>query len=238
MEKHFISWRNRKTFCIFEKIISVGKIEKFFAWRIELTEIFDQKISLEKPKQVLELGAGYSVRGFKACLRDENLVYIDADLPKVITRKEKTLKKICRKNKIAFPGNYHLVCLDVLKDDIFEKVEPFVLGKNKTLVLAEGLTLYFTEKDFGIFLVNIGRFLAKTSSSEFYSHEWIKKPNNAFYCLLLRFFLRLVSGSKIRKSKKTVKEFEEYLRARGLSDVKIYDIHSKFTFYSIFKAKK
>ncbi len=238
MEKHFISWRNRKTFCIFEKIISVGKIEKFFAWRIELTEIFDQKISLEKPKQVLELGAGYSVRGFKACLRDENLVYIDADLPKVITRKEKTLKKICRKNKIAFPGNYHLVCLDVLKDDIFEKVEPFILGKNKTLVLAEGLTLYFTEKDFGRFLANIGRFLTKTSSSEFYSHEWIKKPKSTLYCLFFRIFLRFISGEKIRKNKQTIGEFEKYLKVRGLNNVKIDDSHPKFLFYSIFKSKK
>ncbi len=132
------------------------------------------------------------------------------------------------------PSNYHLLELDAVNEDIFEKVKTIFPRGKKILILAEGLTLYFSEPDFEIFLGNIKRFFDRYPLAEFYSHEWIKKPKNIFFRLLGQAFLLIVAGRDVRKCYKTKDEFKLKLERIGFKKIKFYRYRPGFLFYSIF----
>jgi hypothetical protein len=229
---YFVSPKTQSIYNYIKKLIPESKLKEIFDWRLKLSKIIDEKILITNPEQIIEFGAGYSLQGFNLCTKNSDLVYIDSDFNNVIFQKKKILETICEKESIEFPQNYHLIGIDVLNDDIFEKIKKLISSEKKTLVLAEGLTSYFNDTEFQIFFTKIMNFLSHFSNSEFYSNESISKPNSIIYSLL-RLFISLLTRTKGHKKFKSSAEFEEYLRNINISEIKIDSNDQEFLFYSI-----
>lgn len=231
----FVSERSKKIFRFIEKIISKKKTKEIFDWRLQLSEDFDRKILADSYDQIIELAAGYSLRGFNLCLANESIIYVDTDFEDVISRKKEILEDICEKEGIVFPANYFLVGVDVLKDDIFGKIQGVVSGNKKTIIMAEGLTSYFSEAEFGRFIENIRDLLSNFSDGEFFSHENIKKPSKGIiYFLLRKVFLPLMTRTKGSRAFETTEKFEKYLKDKKVNKFKMNLDERNRLLYSIY----
>jgi O-methyltransferase involved in polyketide biosynthesis len=234
---YFISKKGRRLYGALRKLVSKKKLEEIFDWRLKLSEQFDKKIAEEKPEQIIELAAGYSLRGFNLCLENKNIVYIDSDFESVLTKKNLVLRKICEAENITYPENYFLASVDVLKDDIFEKIKNNISKDKKTLIIAEGLTSYFSDAQFEKFLENIAELLADLSQGEFYSQEKTAQPIKGIgYRVLRNLFVSTITRSKERRGFKSAEEFENYLRKNNVANLKIHQKQNEALFYSIFNS--
>jgi len=231
---YFISPKVQRIYSFIKILISEDKFKEIFDWRLKLSQIINQKILTDNPEQIIEFGCGYSLRGFNLCLENKNLVYIDSDLDDIICKKKKIINIICKKENIKFPENYHLVSIDVLKNEIFEKTKDIISSEKKTLALAEGLTSYFNDVEFETFLKNVRGFLDHFPNSEFYSNESISNPKGFIYPVL-RYFISLITKTKGHNKFKTASEFEEYLRKINITGIKIDISKRGFLFYSLIR---
>jgi O-methyltransferase involved in polyketide biosynthesis len=231
---YFVSTKSFRIYNLIKMIFSKKKLMEIFNWRLKLSEKFDERISEERPQQIIDLASGYSLRGFNLCLKNQNLVYIDSDLPKVVSRKKEVLNKICRHENINFPKNYFLIPIDVLKDDIFHKIKPLISSEKKTLIIAEGLTSYFNENEFALFIKNIDISLSSFSNGEFYSHENISQPNGFVY-KILRSFISFLTHMKRRFNFTKLEEFENFLKNQNVR-FKTRPMPEGFLFYSLFRS--
>lgn len=231
---YFVSQKGQRIFNLTKKIFSRRKLRDIFEWRLILSNIFDEKILNDKPEQVVELAAGYSLRGFDKCLKDKNIIYIDVDLTYVISKKRSILESICKKENILFPENYFLVYADVLENNIFEKIKKVVSKNKKTLIISEGLTTYFRLNEFQLFLQNIKVLVYNFSNAEFYSHESLKQPKGLVYIVLRFLLVSVLTRSKRRESFESEKAFNKFLVNEGIQN---YEIVNKdgFLMYSIGK---
>jgi O-methyltransferase involved in polyketide biosynthesis len=222
----FFGWARR--------FVSDQKLREIFDWRLRMSAVFDLKIFHEKPEQVIDLAAGYSMRGFNLCSNNDKIVYVDSDLPNVISRKREILEKMCLEQNIPFPPNYLLVSIDVLQENFFENIKDIIDVNKKTLVTAEGLTSYFKKEEFEIFIQNIKDFLSNFSFSEFYSHENTSKSTSLAY-KILRKSISLLTRTKSRERFSNETDFADFLRKSGT----IFTLDTSnegFLFYSIFKS--
>jgi O-methyltransferase involved in polyketide biosynthesis len=231
---YFVSKKGFRLYKIVKTIISERRTQAIFDWRLKLSAGFDKKIFDEKPEQVIDLAAGYSLRGFNLCSNNSNLIYIDSDLPNVILRKKQILEKMCLEKNIVYPKNYFIVPIDVLGDDLSGGIKNLIGTNKKTLIAAEGLTSYFTEDQFLLFISNIKSFLGNFSSAEFYSHENVSPSKNVFVRFLRGAFMFFLVREWRRKTFSDAEKFKDYLRKLNVN-FKIDTNNNDFLFYSIFK---
>jgi O-methyltransferase involved in polyketide biosynthesis len=231
----FISNKGRKLFEIVRRIFSEKKIEEIFNWRLQLSDDFDNKVSTGSYDQIIELAAGYSLRGFSLCLKNKNISYIDSDFEDVTSKKNDILKIICKKENIIYPDNYSLAAINILEDNIFSKLQNIVSKNKKTLIIAEGLTSYFNESEFDKFIKNIKNLLSNFYDGEFFSHENIAQPTKGMaYYLLRKIFVSFLTKTRGRSAFKTTKEFEDYIKGKKVDKFKItLDKHGHLL-YSIY----
>jgi|WetSurMetagenome_2_1015567.scaffolds.fasta_scaffold176552_1 O-methyltransferase involved in polyketide biosynthesis len=231
----FVSNKGRKLYDIAKKILSEKKIKEIFNWRIRLSDDFDKKVSTNNYDQIIELAAGYSLRGFDLCLKNKNIIYIDSDFEDVIYKKKKILNNICEKEDIDFPNNYFLVGVDALEDNIFSKVSAMISKDKKTIIMTEGLTSYFSKNEFGKFIDNIKEFLSNLTNGEFFSHESISQPMKGItYHLLRKILVSFLTKTKGRCAFKTSKEFEDYMKSKNISKFNIFLDKHGHLLYSIY----
>lgn len=212
--------------------IPKDKIREIFSWRLKLSERIDRKISTDKPEQIIDLAAGYSLRGFNLCRKDKGMAYIDTDLPNVIHRKDCILRELCKREKIVFPENYFLIPVNVLEKDIFGKIGDRLSPAKKTLITAEGLTSYFSENEFATFIQNIKSLLSNFMHAEFYSHENIFQPKGLLYRILRSVFVSILTRASGRRGFATIEDFATFLEKLDTKFVFDSDQES-FLFYSI-----
>lgn len=232
--RYFVSSRGRRLYNAARTVFSKKKIHEIFEWRLKLSKEFDKKINMEKPVQIIDLACGYSLRGFTLCLKDSNLVYVDSDLPAVISQKKAILDKMCCNENIIFPKNYVLISADVLRENLFQKFDGYLGSEKKTLITAEGLTSYFSLDEFSIFVRNMSSLLENFSSAEFYSHENIEQPKGFVYKFLREIFVSFLTRSQGRQGFSDEEEFKKYLT--GLNTKFTIDTSKEgYLFYSLFK---
>lgn len=215
----FVSSKARMIYNVIRKIIPSNKLEEIFTHRLQLSEIFDERIKNVNPQQIVELGCGYSLRGFNMCLKNKDIVYIDSDMGTVISDKKVTLEDICRRENLIFPKNYKLISIDVLKDDLTAKIKPLILG-GKTLIIAEGLASYFDKKEFEDYLHSVNSLIKNLPDLEFFSHEKLKEKKN-FIFRILRIFISLLTATGDTARFKNKEEFEKYLHNMGFSEFEV-----------------
>ncbi|MFN8674726.1 MAG: class I SAM-dependent methyltransferase [Candidatus Sericytochromatia bacterium] len=139
-------------------------------------------------KQVIEIACGLSPRGFTFSENPE-FNYIEADLPKMIEAKKNLVKNIYKQKNIK-RDNHKFFSLDILNDNIYEKLSNHT-NKEKTIVITEGLTIYFDMEHLKKIFSNIANFLRKNDGGvyicDIYHSEDIKKPHNKLMNFAINF---------------------------------------------------
>ena len=164
-----------------------------FRWRNELTIRFDSILEREKPDQIIDIGSGYSLRGYNLIRKNPDVIYIDTDLLDVTRRKKKIIEDISE-NQLNQYRNLHLLSIDVLKDNIQSQIQDLIGKDKKTVLLAEGLTSYFQEGELKIFFENISNILRTLPGAVFYSNLKLNKSRNVLY-RIIRKILAVMTGT-------------------------------------------
>jgi len=228
---YFVSPKALRIYRWFQVLVPKNLLKNIFTWRQNLSKALDLIIDKQKPLQVIDLGSGYSLRGFNLCLSDGSLVYIDSDLSNVTSRKIQILNLLCGKENIKFPQNLHLRTINVLSDDIYSEVKDYIDMNKKTLILAEGLTSYFNSLELEIFFKNIQNLMGLMPNITFYSNERLAEPKGFLY-KFIRKILSYVTRSQNSHRFKTSDEFIRFLANLKILDCKIEDTNSGHLIYS------
>jgi len=229
---YFISSKAKKYYNFAKFIFKEKRIEKVFNERLNLSKRFDEKIKTSKAKQIIELACGYSLRGFELCSNNPHLLYIDVDFPEVIKYKKNILENICKDKMEKFPKNYHLISADVLTNELLPKLLN-ILSNKPTLIVAEGLTSYFNQSEYELFITNIKEILKTYPKIEFFSHEQISKQKSISY-KLMRSLITLITHNRSHQKFNSPSELEKYLKSQNISKYEI-KLENNQIFYSIWK---
>lgn len=137
---------------------------------LRLQELIEQG----KITQVIEIAAGLSPRGQQFARRYPQLNYVEADLPKMASRKQKLLRQ-----HRALGANHRVVDCDIFSDDsglsLAHLFTQCIDSTQPTLVITEGLVNYFTVTAISDFWRRLGRQL-KTLPAGYYLTDLMIKP--------------------------------------------------------------
>ncbi|MFA6428101.1 MAG: hypothetical protein WCW02_00960 [Candidatus Buchananbacteria bacterium] len=212
---YFVSNKTRKLYKLISNVFSKNAIDKIFHDRLTLSNEFGTFIEKNNFETIVEFGAGYSLRGFVYSLQNKDVIYIDTDFVGVIENKKQILFDICKDANIIYPDNYRLLSVDVLNDDLAEKLNSYL--KNRNLFLAEGLTSYFNFKEYSKFLDRIRPFL-KQFQNVFFSQENFLKKHSLVY-MILRKLVVVMTRNKSYIKFKTKDDLTKFLTIKDLAIV-------------------
>lgn len=99
---------------------------------------YEARLAAIAPDYVLEVGAGLSPRGLTLSQANPNLVYVEVDLPHMVTAKRSRLARA------RLPHGYHLHAGDILSPGFAESLPVLPARGDRVVVLTEGLTDYLT----------------------------------------------------------------------------------------------
>jgi len=200
----FVSPRARRLFNIFNFLFK-KTLAKTFDSRLELSNCFNKIISFESPKNIINLGAGFSLEG----LRSRGVNYYDFDFPQVIALKKDVLKRICKTSGQKIPNKYHLIGGDLLREYSVKK-------RGKSVFFAEGVASYLNQEEFDCFILNVYRNMKK-GDIFIYNEKWSKK--NLVSYGLLRGLMSFLSRSRAYSHFKSEEGAEKYFLNVGFSHV-------------------
>jgi len=229
---YFVSSKTQKIHRILRWVLPKNFLNDIFVWRQHLSEKFDKKIAKEQPGQIIDLGAGYSLRGFNLCVKNSDLVYIDSDFNYVISRKKRIMDSLCEKEGIPFPKNLHFVAIDVLHDSIPVKVGNLLETGKETLIIAEGLISYFSMPELQSFFSQIQNTFTQFPLASFYSSEKFADPKGFLY-KIVRKGLAFATQSQKSHQFKDEESFIDFLKDCGITHYKREDFDSGRLMYSI-----
>jgi|WetSurMetagenome_2_1015567.scaffolds.fasta_scaffold40997_2 O-methyltransferase involved in polyketide biosynthesis len=216
---YFVSNKTKKIYKLVSTVFPKKSIENIFQNRLALSKEFDEFIIKNNNfETVVEFGSGYSLRGLEYALKNKGKTYIDTDFEEVIGAKKQALNEICEKYKIILPGNYVILPIDVLNDDIGKKLEKCL--KNKNLFLAEGLTSYFSLEEYSKFLSQLHPFLEQPQNV-FFSQENFLKKRPAVYRALRKLVAILTKNRSYIKFE-TKDDLIKFLIDKGFRDCQAY----------------
>lgn len=169
-------------------------------------------------KQIVEFASGYSPRGMTFAENPEFL-YIESDLPEVIKAKKQKIEEIykLKKNK---KNNHKFVEADVFNDNLNDKILPLLNKNEKTVVITEGLTIYYDMEHLKTIFTNIANLLKASGGgvyiTDIYHEEDLKRNflNNKIMDFAVK-FLKTQFRSDIDNSE----EGESFLRECGFDYV-------------------
>lgn len=199
---YFVSSRARFIYSFFNLFFK-KTIEKTLISRLELSKGFDQLIFSLPSKNIVDLGAGYSLRGFNS----KQKVYFDLDFPEIISNKKNILLRICKDKNKKFPKHYHLIRADLLKNY-------FVKRTGRSIFFAEGVLSYFNQVAFDTFIARLHKVMHK-GDTFIYNERWMHNPNRSYR--FIRKFLSLISKSSSYLHFSNQEEAKEYFEKQGFS---------------------
>jgi O-methyltransferase involved in polyketide biosynthesis len=136
-DEESIKTRNR------EKLTREG-----FGWLLHFENRYRTIDSLLLPLQttnILEMASGFSFRGLQLCI-NENVVYIDTDLPDSIATKQQVVEKLITQHALTTKGTLRMEPLNALDTAAFNQlVGQFPPGP--VTIVNEGLLMYLEEAE-------------------------------------------------------------------------------------------
>ncbi|HET7001010.1 MAG TPA: class I SAM-dependent methyltransferase [Puia sp.] len=137
-----------------------------------------------KPHNILELSSGFNFRGLDMTEKNNNLHYIDTDLPGVVTVKKTIVDKLLpSKNNLS---TYELMPLNVLDTDAFKNIVK-KFDQSPLIVVNEGLLMYLNKTEKEILCRSIRETLEShgghwITADIYFRHpmEETKKPDDSF----------------------------------------------------------
>lgn len=104
----------------------------------------DQLLKQTDSKNILELSSGYSLRGLALCEKDDNIHYIDTDLPEVVATKQKMMEQLGLGKNLK--GDFELLPLNAMDATAFgAAVSRFEEGA--LTIVNEGLLMYLNVEE-------------------------------------------------------------------------------------------
>jgi O-methyltransferase involved in polyketide biosynthesis len=97
-----------------------------------------------KPHNILELSSGFSFRGFDMTEKNNNLHYIDTDLPGIVTVKRTVVDKL--RHSGNSPGTYELMPLNALDKQEFKNITDR-FDDDPVTIVNEGLLMYLNRAE-------------------------------------------------------------------------------------------
>jgi O-methyltransferase involved in polyketide biosynthesis len=205
---YFISKKAKRLYKIFNALFG-RTLNKTFESRLLLSKQFDKLVYSESPKNIIDLGAGFSLR----CFNEDKINYFDLDFPKVIETKKEILSGICKKEKKIFPPNYHLISADLLNKYSIKR-------NGKSVFFAEGVLSYFNKSEFDSFVKSL--FNSMNRNDIFiYNERWEASHTNTLTYKFFRAFLSFISKSKSFRHFQSEEEIKDYFYEAGFSKVNL-----------------
>ena len=99
----------------------------------------DQLLKQTNSTNILELSSGYSLRGLDLCVNDEQIHYIDTDLPEVVATKQNMIDQLHLDS--GMKGTFELLPLNAMDESAFNNVVNRFPDGPLTIV-NEGLLMY------------------------------------------------------------------------------------------------
>jgi O-methyltransferase involved in polyketide biosynthesis len=223
--RYFVSPKIKRKYKFLKILAPKNAIKKIFERRVELSNSISSIIKKYKPEQIVELASGYSTRGIIFKLKNNKIIYIESDFSSIIKRKKEVIKEIVKKEGLNDLNNLILEPIDVLKDDIYEKVRGYLKKGKKTIIVAETLNSYFNYEQHEVLISNVKRFLDKMGGGIYISHEVTPNSRGKMLSGLLGSFFKKYLH-KIIKNKtyyhfKNESELKKYFLEKGFQILKI-----------------
>lgn len=172
-----------------ENVLQPSKERDIMYWaRVLHFEERYQSISLLlddiKPRNILELSSGFSFRGLDMTEKNNNLHYIDTDLPGIVTVKKTIVDKLRHSGNSL--SDYELMPLNVLDKQAFKNItERF--DDDPVTIVNEGLLMYLNRAEKEILCRHIRETLEQRGGSWitadiYFRHqmEETKQPGDSF----------------------------------------------------------
>jgi O-methyltransferase involved in polyketide biosynthesis len=169
-------------------------------------------------KQIIEFASGFSPRGMTFAENPE-FTYIESDLTDILKVKKQKVEDVYKKNKIK-RNNHKFVEADIFNDDLIQKLSPLLDKNEKSVVITEGLTIYYDMEHLKTIFTNICKLLKASGGgvyiTDIYHEEDLKRNffNNKIMSMAIK-FLRTEFRSDIDNSE----EGESFLRECGFDYV-------------------
>ena len=125
----------------------------------------------------MELACGYTPRGLSYCLKNQKVVYVELDLPKVISIKQEIFNNI-----VEMPKNLHFIAGNALDiNDLQKCLEYFDLSK-PIAIINQGLMRYLDFDEKSALANNIYKIIKSNNgiwlTSDFTPAAFIKNQDN------------------------------------------------------------
>lgn len=156
--------------------LSKGKDLMYWARVLHFEERYlsiSQLLNNLKPHNILELSSGFSFRGLDMTEKNNNLHYIDTDLPGIVTVKRTIVDKLCHaRNNLS---TYELMPLNALDKqgfkDITERFDDDLVN-----IVNEGLLMYLNRIEKQILCRHIGEILRQYGGSWITADIYFRQP--------------------------------------------------------------
>ncbi|MGA7162052.1 MAG: class I SAM-dependent methyltransferase [Bacteroidota bacterium] len=133
-------------------------------WYAPLFEIryksIDEVLRRQKPKQILELASGLSLRGL-TMTQNREIVYVETDLEELTNDKRILVSILNRKYVLAGHSNFHLASVNALDARQLQTAIRHFPKKQPIAVVNEGLLPYLTRSEIEIVARNIRDLLTQ-----------------------------------------------------------------------------
>lgn len=117
-----------------------------------------------------------------------------------------------------------MIEIDVLEDNILQKVNGLINKKRKTIIFAEALTPYFDKQEFNCFMNNVKHLMLHVPNSQFLLQEKSldkkKSMTPGIGGKAIRFFYRAALKNKSHTHFNSENELMKYLRKKGFKRIR------------------
>lgn len=149
-----------------------------FGWLLHFENRYrtiDMLLSPLETTNVLEIASGFSFRGLQLCM-EENIVYIDTDLPDSMTIKQQLVEKLIAQQALEPKGMLRMQPLNALDEKAFnEVIDQFPPGA--VTIINEGLLMYLDEAEKRQVCANIHAVLKKRGGCWITGDIYLKKSS-------------------------------------------------------------
>lgn len=169
-------------------------------------------------KQIIECACGFSPRGMTFAENPE-FTYLESDLPDIIKAKKTIVEDVYKSKKVK-RNNHKFIEADVFNDDLSEKFSSLLNKNEKSVVITEGLTIYYDMEHLKKIFTNIAKLLKDNGGgvyiTDIYHEEDLKR--NFFNNKVMSWAVKLMR-TEFRSDIDNSEEGESFLRECGFDYV-------------------
>lgn len=169
-------------------------------------------------KQIIEFACGFSPRGMTFADNPE-FNYIESDLPDNLRAKKNIVENVYKSKNLKRP-NHKFIEADIFHDNLSEKLSGLINKNEKSVVITEGLTIYYDMEHLKTIFMNIAKLLKENGGgvyiTDIYHEEDLKR--NFFNNKVMSYAVKLMR-TEFKSDIDNSEEGESFLRECGFDYV-------------------